>query len=90
MCQRCFCLQSKLTVMYPFLAIAHAEQSLLAYGLATLGSLPDVNIYIDAAHAGWLGWPDVRNLFDSLCFNPGIDLSTLEYVEPWSYCSNPQ
>ena len=35
-------------------------QSLLAYGLATLSPLPNVTIYIDAAHAGWLGWPDVR------------------------------
>ena len=31
----------------------------IAYAIATL-SLPNVFIYLDAAHAGWLGWP--RNL----------------------------
>lgn len=30
-------------------------QRLLAYAVATL-QLPNVSIYIDAAHAGWLGW----------------------------------
>ena len=28
----------------------------MAYAIATL-SLPNVYIYVDGAHAGWLGWP---------------------------------
>ncbi len=31
----------------------------VAYAIRTL-SLPNVSLYLDAAHAGWLGWPDNR------------------------------
>lgn len=32
----------------------------IAYAIATL-SLPNVSVYLDAAHSGWLGWDDHRN-----------------------------
>jgi cellulose 1,4-beta-cellobiosidase len=33
---------------------------LTAYAIQRLASLPNVSIYLDAAHAGWLGWNDNR------------------------------
>ncbi|KIO23387.1 hypothetical protein M407DRAFT_27166 [Tulasnella calospora MUT 4182] len=29
----------------------------ISFAIATLSRLPNVAIYVDAAHAGWLGWP---------------------------------
>ncbi|KAJ3115136.1 hypothetical protein HK098_007046, partial [Nowakowskiella sp. JEL0407] len=30
----------------------------VAYAIAKLSALPDTYLYLDAAHGGWLGWPD--------------------------------
>jgi cellulose 1,4-beta-cellobiosidase len=39
---------------------ADVYESAVAYAIATL-SLPNVYIYVDAAHAGWLGWDGNRD-----------------------------
>ena len=31
----------------------------ISYAIAHLSKLPNVAIYVDAAHGGWLGWPGV-------------------------------
>ncbi|KDQ09306.1 glycoside hydrolase family 6 protein [Botryobasidium botryosum FD-172 SS1] len=36
---------------------APAYKSLTAYAISKLGDLPNVSLYLDGAHAGWLGWP---------------------------------
>jgi len=33
----------------------------IAYSIAQLSTLPNVYIYLDACHGGWLGWDDNRN-----------------------------
>lgn len=38
---------------------APAYLRLIALTIATLSDLPNVNLYVDAAHSAWLGWPDV-------------------------------
>ncbi|KAG8740605.1 hypothetical protein FRC10_004107 [Ceratobasidium sp. 414] len=30
----------------------------IAYAISVLGALPNVSLYLDGAHATWLGWPD--------------------------------
>ncbi|QRV95364.1 glycoside hydrolase family 6 protein [Ceratobasidium sp. AG-Ba] len=43
----------------PFCATAAPVQKRgLAYAISVLGTLPNVNLYLDGAHATWLGWPD--------------------------------
>ncbi|KAG8694610.1 hypothetical protein FRC08_008376 [Ceratobasidium sp. 394] len=43
----------------PFCATAAPVQKRgLAYAISVLGALPNVSIYLDGAHATWLGWPD--------------------------------
>ncbi|KAG9081901.1 hypothetical protein FRC06_005336 [Ceratobasidium sp. 370] len=43
----------------PFCATATPVQKRsLAYAISVLGVLPNVSIYLDGAHATWLGWPD--------------------------------
>ncbi|QRV85611.1 glycoside hydrolase family 6 protein [Ceratobasidium sp. AG-Ba] len=37
---------------------APVQKRSLAYAISILGALPTVSIYLDAAHATWLGWPD--------------------------------
>jgi len=34
----------------------------IAYAIKTLSGLPNVSIYLDAAHAGWLGWNGNRTM----------------------------
>ena len=33
----------------------------VAYAISTLSAIPNTYLYLDAAHAGWLGWPDNQN-----------------------------
>ncbi|KAG8705371.1 hypothetical protein FRC09_002996, partial [Ceratobasidium sp. 395] len=43
----------------PFCATAAPVQKRgLAYAISVLGTLPNVYLYLDGAHATWLGWPD--------------------------------
>ncbi|QRV95446.1 glycoside hydrolase family 6 protein [Ceratobasidium sp. AG-Ba] len=37
---------------------APAHKRLIALAIAILSTRPNVSIYLDGAHAGWLGWPD--------------------------------
>lgn len=41
-------------------AARDAYVELTAYAIQRLATLPNVSIYLDAAHAGWLGWNDNR------------------------------
>lgn len=38
----------------------------ISYALRQLSSLPHVSLYLDAAHEGWLGWPNNRDGFARL------------------------
>ncbi|KAG9092219.1 hypothetical protein FRC07_011708, partial [Ceratobasidium sp. 392] len=37
---------------------APAQKRLLSLAIAHLSQRPNVSLYLDGAHAGWLGWPD--------------------------------
>lgn len=51
----------------PFCATAApVHKRSLAYAISVLGTLPNVSIYMDGAHATWLGWPDVSYSNSSL------------------------
>lgn len=52
----------------------------ISLAIATLSQLPNVAIYVDAAHAGWLGWPGVRHLSVSRkTFISPVSIASLEY-----------
>jgi cellulose 1,4-beta-cellobiosidase len=45
-----------------------------AYAIKQLGTLPNVAIYLDAAHGGWMGWPNNANALAST-FKQVLDLA---------------
>lgn len=44
----------------------HAYMTAIPYAIKKLATLPNVVQYIDAAHGGWLGWPDNMQKFTQI------------------------
>ena len=42
------------------------------YAVDTLHSLPSVSLYLDAAHGGWLGWPEQASKYAQLVAELGV------------------
>jgi len=53
-------------------ATTAAYKAGIPYAINALSSLPNVNIYLDAAHGGWLGWPNNIQSFVSTVSGLGV------------------
>jgi len=44
----------------------------IRYAVQSFASIPNVTVYLDGAHGGWLGWPNNANAFASIVSRLGV------------------